>query len=190
MKEEVKCAYCTAEFCEDELSKTPGFCPRRTLPDELEHAKKVYSTDPMVKRVSEVAGSVETEGYRVWPRVQELIEFSKRMGFSKLGVAFCVGLREETLTLCKILESHGFNLSSVCCAIDGGCNPVGQAMVLNRAATEMNIIMGLCIGHDLLFTRFSNAPVTTLVVKDRVTCHNSVGPLVNRYWRDSLFKKD
>jgi len=190
MKQEIKCAYCPAEHCEDELKKTPGFCPRRTLPDELERAKKVYSTDSMVKRVSEVAASVETEGYRVWPRVQELIEFSKRMGFSKLGVAFCVGLREETLTLCKILESHGFNLSSVCCAIDGGCNPVGQAMVLNRAATEMNIIMGLCIGHDLLFTRFSNAPVTTLVVKDRVTCHNSVGPLVNRYWRDSLFKKD
>lgn len=190
MQQEIKCAYCPAEFCEDKLSKTPEFCPRRSLPDELKRAKELRTTDPTVKQVADVADGIETEGYRIWPRVQELIEFSKRMGFSHFGIAFCTGLREETLTLCKILESHGFRLSSICCAIDGGCNPVGQAMVLNRSGTELNIIMGLCIGHDLLFTRFSDAPVTTLVVKDRVTCHNSVGPLVNRYWRDSLFKKD
>lgn len=190
MKQEVKCAYCPAEFCEDELDKTPDFCPRRSFPDDLKRAKTSYKSDPVVKRIADVAGGVETEGYRIWPRVQELVEFSKRMGFTNLGIAFCIGLREETLTLCKILKSHGFATSSVCCSMDGGCNPVGQAVVLNRAGTELNVIMGLCIGHDLLFTRFSEAPVTTLVVKDRVTCHNSVGPLVNRYWRDSLFKKD
>ena len=190
MIQEIKCAYCPAEFCEDEVNKTPDFCPRRSLPDVLKQAKATYRTDRLVKRIADVAGKVETEGYRIWPRVQELIEFSGRMDFSNLGIAFCVGLREETLTLCKILESHGFTTRSVCCSIDGGCNPVGQAMVLNSAGTELNIIMGLCIGHDVLFTRFSEAPVTTLVVKDRVTCHNSVGPIVNRYWRDSLFKKD
>lgn len=187
---EVKCAYCTAESCEDEISKTPKFCPRRTLTEELEIAKKIRTTDPKVKKIADVARTVETEGYRVWPRVQELIEFSKRMNFNKLGIAFCIGLREETKTLCKILESHRFDVSSVCCAIDGGCNPVGQAMVLNSAGTELNIIMGLCIGHDVLFSKFSKAPLTTLVVKDRVTCHNPVAPLVNRYWRDSFFKKE
>ena len=187
---EIKCAYCAAEFCEDELSKTPESCPRRMLSNALESAKKIRKTDAKVKKIAKVAGEVETEGYRVWPRVQELIEFSKRMNFSKLGIAFCIGLREETRTLSKILESHGFTVSSVCCAIEKGCNPVGQAMVLNSAGTELNIIMGLCIGHDILFSRFSKAPITTLVVKDRVTCHNTVAPLVNRYWRDSFFKKE
>jgi len=75
----------------------------------------------------QVAKSVETEGYRRWPRVQELIEFSKRLGIEKIGVAFCVGLKEETAQLAKILESHGFNPSPVACSVNGGCNPVGQA---------------------------------------------------------------
>lgn len=185
---ELKCANCAAEFCEDDINKTPEFCPRREMTEELEGAKKMYTHDPEVKRIFEVAGAIETEGYRIWPRVQELVEFTRRMKYSKLGVAFCTGLHEETKSLCKILESHGFNVNSICCAIDGGCNPVGQARVLNSADTELNIIMGLCIGHDVLFTKFSDAPVTTLVVKDRVTCHNPAAPLMNRYWRDSFLK--
>jgi len=57
------------------------------------------------------------------------------------------------------------------------CNPVAQAKLLNRAQTEMNIIVGLCVGHDMLFSKYSEAPVTTLVVKDRVTGHNPVSVL-------------
>ena len=137
----------------------------------------------------EELGIVETEGYRKWPRVRELIEFSKRMEYKKLGIAFCVGLREETTQLAKILESQGFELSSVACSVNSGCNPVGQALVLNQQGTDMNIIMGLCMGHDVLFSKFSEAPITTLVVKDRAMCHNPVAPLVNRYWRDTFLSK-
>ncbi|MBM3241134.1 DUF1847 domain-containing protein [Candidatus Poribacteria bacterium] len=54
----------------------------------------------------------------------------------------------------------------------------------------MNVIMGLCMGHDILFSKFSQAPVTTLVVKDRAMCHNPAAPLVNRYWRDTFLKKE
>jgi len=70
--------------------------------------------------------------------------------------------------------------------MNGGCNPVGQALVLNERQTELNVIMGLCLGHDILFQQFSEAPVTTLVVKDRVTCHNPLGPIINGYWHDDL----
>jgi len=84
------------------------------------------------------------------------------------------------------LESHGFLVDSVVCTMNGGCNPVGQALVLNERQTELNVIMGLCLGHDILFQQFSEAPVTTLVVKDRVTCHNPLGPIINGYWHDDL----
>lgn len=184
-----QCAYCAAEACEGEISKTPEFCPRRSMGDKLEKAKSILKDDTKLTKIADVAKDVETEGYRVWPRVRELIEFSKRMGFNKLGIAFCIGLREETRTLSKILESHEFDVYSVCCTINGGCNPIGQALVLNHATTELNILMGLCVGHDVLFSKFSEAPITTLVVKDRVTCHNPAAPLVNRYWRDSFFKQ-
>ena len=51
------------------------------------------------------------------------------------------------------------------------------------------LIVGLCMGHDVLFSKFSEAPVTTLVVQDRVMCHNPAAPLVNPYWRDTFLKK-
>ena len=45
------------------------------------------------------------------------------------------------------------------------CNPVLQAQLLNEAGTELNIVMGLCVGHDSLFYKHAKAVTTTLVVK-------------------------
>jgi uncharacterized metal-binding protein len=65
------------------------------------------------------------------------------------------------------------------------CNPISQAELLNRAGTELNVIMGLCVGHDSLFTKHSKGLVTTLVTKDRVLAHNPVGALhlADTYYR-------
>lgn len=38
------------------------------------------------------AADVEYEGYGRLTRVEETIEFAKRMGFKKIGIATCVGL--------------------------------------------------------------------------------------------------
>ena len=152
----------------------------------VQRAEEIRSTDSQVIECAEAAADVEQTGYREWPRVRELIEFCKRMNIEHIGIAFCVGLRQETQTLLEILESHGLSVDSVACTVNGGCNPVGQALILNELGTELNVIMGLCMGHDILFQQFSEAPVTTLVVKDRVTCHNPVGPIINPYWHDSL----
>ena len=55
--------------------------------------------------------------------------------------------------------------------------PVGQAMLLNEAGTDLNVVVGLCVGHDSLFFRHSKAPVTVLIAKDRVTGHNPAAVL-------------
>lgn len=57
------------------------------------------------------------------------------------------------------------------------CNPIGQAMALNEAGTELNILMGLCVGHDTLFYKFCKGFCTVLVTKDRVLAHNPAGAL-------------
>ena len=58
------------------------------------------------------------------------------------------------------------------------CNPIGQAYVLNEAGTDLNVVVGLCVGHDSLFFKHSEAPVTVLVAKDRVTWwHNPISIL-------------
>jgi len=57
------------------------------------------------------------------------------------------------------------------------CSPVGQAVLLARAGTGLNVVIGLCVGHDSLFFMHSKAPVTVLVAKDRVLGHNPVAAL-------------
>ena len=132
--------------------------------------------------------------------------FIKQMGFQKVGIASCLGLVEEARTFAKILKHNGIDYVSVICKVGGQdksemgiaeedkicrggpetmCNPVLQARILNRAHTDLNILIGLCVGHDALFTRHSDAPVTTLVAKDRATGNNPVAAI---YCADSYFK--
>jgi uncharacterized metal-binding protein len=37
--------------------------------------------------------------------------------------------------------------------------------------------VGLCIGHDTIFMKYSKAPIICLIAKDRAICHNSAAPL-------------
>jgi len=154
----------------------------------------------------EKAAREEAKTVPVRPRIREIAEFSKKIGAERIGIAFCSGLSDEAARACSILEEHGFEIFSAICscgAIDktelgvppdykikdtdkfeAGCNPLLQAELLNEARTAINIIIGLCVGHDMLFTKNSHAPVTTLIVKDRFTGHNPVISLYTRYHRD------
>ena len=161
---------------------------------------------PDVLKMTRVATGLEGSYYMKLTRLQELIRFAQEMGYEHLGVAFCIGFAEEAGILCDMLGKR-FKVSSVCCKacgiekeklgldkiepdrVEAMCNPVAQATLLNRAGTEMNIILGLCIGHDMIFTRESEAPVTTFVVKDRVLAHNPVGALYSGYWRKRIARE-
>jgi len=153
-----------------------------------------------------LAKAYDDEGCARLTRIEELIEYAKTLGYGKLGLAFCVGLFEEARMLGDILEKKGFEIVSVCCMAgtasrkDLGlkqseytgatvCNPLMQAEVLNRQNTDLNILLGLCIGHDVLFIKNSNADVTPLAVKDRVACHNPLGVLYtsHSYYKRRLF---
>jgi len=122
----------------------------------------------------------------VRPRIKELIEFSKLLKIRKIGIAFCAGLRDEAARLTAILEDQGLGIAEQDKIrgpekFEAGCNPLLQAELLNNAETEVNVIVGLCLGHDMLFTMNSKAPVTTLIVKDRLLGHNPVMGLYSAY---------
>jgi uncharacterized metal-binding protein len=138
-----------------------------------------------------------------WTRVEDTIALAKLMGWKRIGIATCIGLLAETERLVEILTAQGFIPESVCCkagsidkrelglaenekvrpgTFEPACNPIAQAKICNRLGTEMNIIVGLCVGHDMLFSKYSQAPVTTLVVKDRVTGHNPAAVLYNQHF--------
>ena len=158
-----------------------------------------YSGSTRDSHTARVASSIEARFYGKLTRLGELIRFAKEMTYTHLGIAFCIGLSKEAQTLQAVLEKEGFTVSSVCCKVCGimkdrfqfekieeknpeaMCNPLGQAEILNRDGVDLNIICGLCIGHDILFSAHSEAPVTTFIVKDRVLAHNPAGAIYSRY---------
>lgn len=142
-----------------------------------------------------------------WTRVEDTIALAKLMGWKKIGIATCIGLLYESNQLAAILAAQGLEPLSVCCkagsidklelglkeedkirpgTFEPACNPIAQAELCNRAGTDMNLIVGLCVGHDMLFTKYSRAPVSTLVCKDRVTGHN---PAVVLYGQNFYYKR-
>ena len=189
-------AYCrSVPFKEINKDMLPEFCPMKTSKEAIRLVIEKYGQDD-VKRIYVPATITEKEAYEsirgvrmaVRPRIKELIEFGKLIHAQKMGIAFCAGMRDEAARIVGFLEKSGFAVASVLCkcgAIDktklnvakeykirdplkfeSACNPVLQAQLLNNAGTDINIIVGLCVGHDMLFTMNSKAPVTTLIVKD------------------------
>ena len=53
---------------------------------------------------------------------------------------------------------------------------------MNSIDTDLNIALGLCVGHDSLFYRYSKAPVVTFIAKDRVTGHNPAAVIYSGYY--------
>jgi uncharacterized metal-binding protein len=197
---ELKCSICRVQAClhEPGSERHPAFCPMADGEVEALQRARAHYEDEETRRLSIAAAQTEAAGYCEWPRVQEIMDFARRLGASHLGIAHCVGLMQEARLLQEILESNGFTVSSACCKvgsipkeeiglqdsdkIEPGsfeplCSPVGQAELLNTVGTQLNIVVGLCVGHDSLFFRYSGAPVTVLVAKDRVTGHNPVAAL-------------
>jgi uncharacterized metal-binding protein len=142
-----------------------------------------------------------------WTRVEDTIALAKLMDFHKIGIATCIGLLDESSRLAAILSAQGLEPVSVCCkagsldklalgldesekvrpgTFEPACNPIAQAQVLNQHQTDMNLIVGLCVGHDMLFAKHSDAPVSTIVVKDRVTGHNPIAVL---YGQNFYYKR-
>ncbi|WP_406659902.1 DUF1847 domain-containing protein [Methanolobus sp. ZRKC3] len=153
------------------------------------------------------SAAIEARYYMQKTRLEELILYSREMGYERIGIAFCVGLEKEAEIIHRILDKY-FDVYSVCCKVcgiekgeygleklnpcefDPTCNPIGQAMMLDKKNTQLNIIIGLCMGHDILFTQKSKAPVTTLIVKDRVLGHNPAAAIYSGYYLKNRFSLD
>ena len=210
----VKCTSCGRWACSSgELERLPtqGFCPMVERKEVLAKAREIYK-DSQIRKISQESARVEATGYCEWTRVQETMEFAQRMGVTKLGIAYCIGLKREATTLAKIYTENGFEVTSVCCksgsipkeeiglrddekirpgTYESVCNPIGQAMIMNKEGTGLNVIVGLCVGHDSLFIKHSDALVTCLVAKDRVLAHNPVGAIYTSqsYYNKKLYKE-
>jgi len=205
------CAECKKLVCDGgDMAAAPRNCPGRDV-DAGDHLQ-VYD-EPKARRLARTAALVEAGGYCRLTRVQEIMEFARGCSFERLGLAFCIGLRREAEVVARAFRANGFSVDSVVCKsggtpkellgieddqkVDPGtdepmCDPIGQAKRLAKAGTQLNVILGLCVGHDSLFMMYSAAPVTVLAAKDRVLGHNPLAAvyLADSYYRDKLFPGD
>lgn len=219
------CAKCSKHTCypmamkDDALppvDTAPEFCPMRRLPGILEDAQAEYEKEN-VREFARLASVQEAQCYEMTenglrtktPRFEELVQFCRKCGYRKIGLAFCIGLKEEARMITGLLENKGFDVISVNCKVGRApkeiigikgdekilgpdmmepmCNPIAQAKVLNAEEVDLAVLLGLCVGHDTLFFKYCERPCTVLAVKDRVLGHNplaavylSKGPYYSR----------
>ena len=203
-KKELSCIDCFVTNCNKQDKEYPEFCLTTNMDEDvLNEAMELYKEDEN-RRSMISAAEVENDHYCQYTRVEEIMAYARKMGMKKLGIATCVGLISESRKLASILRYNGFEVYGVACKVgtqkkvdigipercngvgENMCNPILQAKLLNEAGTDLNIVVGLCVGHDSLFYKYSDALVTTAVTKDRVTGHNPVAAL---YGADFYFKK-
>ena len=202
MSEEARkftCANCPVGNCSREAGAYPNGCLTVNADPELvEKCTQKYLHSRIDRKIAVTAAHIEGEYYGRATRIEEILLFIKRMGYKKVGVATCVGLLHEANLFAKVAKAKGVEVYGVACKVgsqdksilgipdevknapgchEAFCNPILQAELLNREGSEFNIIIGLCVGHDTLFIKHSKAPVTYLIVKDRVLGHNPVAGL-------------
>jgi len=221
MEVKPECARCKKVVCGSEhFLEGPPNCPTKHKAEVIKRAIAEYD-NPEVSEFARQASIQEFECYLNLPegrtprnpRVEEVAQFARKMGYKKLGIAFCTGLKSEAEILVRILENRGFDIVSVCCKAGGipkerigiteeqkirgpgvyesMCSPISQAEILNEEGTEFNILVGLCVGHDSLFFKYAHAPTTVLIAKDRVFGHNPAAALYlsGSYYRKLLRKE-
>ena len=205
------CALCGVNVCmSGDLDKAPKNCP--CMHEQKDEIKEMYMHEDNYK-IAHISSLISVQGIGK-TRLELTMDFAKQCGFNNLGLVFCGGFLKEANMLSRILTYNGFKVNSVLCKngniplsfVDVDiplelipkelieenkpinipmCNPIAQAKFLNEAKTDLNIILGLCVGHDSLFIKYSEALVTVFAVKDYVLANN---PLTAIYQAECEYK--
>ncbi|MGC4119457.1 MAG: DUF1847 domain-containing protein [Myxococcales bacterium] len=205
-----QCVRCSVLRCASKTKEgpAPSFCPTekyasltKDVLDKYRQPENQAVIEGWLRLMGRVRDPSKPKETFTWTRVHEVMEYARIRGMKKLGIATCGSLLHESKLLADILEHHGFEVASVACLCgevnpqalglpgDIFCNPILQAEVLNQEKTALNIVMGLCVGHDILFLRHSRAETTPLVVRDISLGNNPAAALYQSqgFYKDRFF---
>jgi uncharacterized metal-binding protein len=116
-------------------------------------------------------------------RLEEITIYAKKLGYRRIGLAFCIEYEREARFVYEILSRY-FEVFSICCRVCGfekaelgisesvdsefevACNPIGQALHLNDDFTDLNLVLGLKTGYDILFAKYSDVPSIPLPIQE------------------------
>ncbi len=196
------CASCESQTCFTNKGEMPTGCPEQSR-------EKDPSTEP-VAGFLEYAAAIRN---KETDRISELIDYANFREYKKIGIAGCIGLHDELRVITDRLKDSGLEVNTVMCKAGSlekktvgvpsrnrmttetgysvgviACNPAAQALLFNSQQTDLNCIMGLCVGHDSVFMKHSAAPVVTLIAKDRTNAHNSAS-ILHGFYGDNFFTR-
>lgn len=181
---QLDCLACPARRCEHGLPCTHAGLPAvGALPA------------PWCRRLLAAAPAAAEREQRGLCRLAALLRLCLDLGLQRVGLAYCVDLRDAAEVVAGVLRGV-VEVVPVCCAVrrpsslgespppapPSRCNPALQAAVLNQAETQLNVAVGLCLGADTVFAAASRAPVTTLVVRDPPLAHNPLAALYSDHY--------
>lgn len=212
-KSEPSCTACGVLNCYRRDKDFPGFCLTEKAQPLKDEIAALYRVDGQTAAIARAAAEVEGQFYGKLTRVEEIIAFAKKLGVARIGIATCIGLIREARIFQDILQAKGLEGYAVLCKVgavdkteigispefkvqkgchESICNPVLQARLLNEWGADLNVVIGLCVGHDSLFIKYAEAPVTTLITKDRILGHNPAAALYTSgfYYRRLLEEEE
>lgn len=176
----MNCTTCDNKVCRKQQTSCDREDFNRT---EVIAEYQEVSNSEIVKAAAEL---VDSGRAGTLSRMEEIIEFAQTMQYKKLGLAYCYGMEQYANAIETLLVDNGFEVSAVSCSVGGlkqsevntescihkvSCNPLGQAEQLNAENVDLTLVVGICMGHDILLNRTLNMDFTTLVVKDRKFNH-------------------
>jgi hypothetical protein len=85
---------CGVRVCSAEpgTEKYPPFCPMPTEAALLSRAEEACLSQDDLREFALAAARTEAAGYCKEPRVEEIMNFARRIAARRLGIASCVGL--------------------------------------------------------------------------------------------------
>jgi uncharacterized metal-binding protein len=178
----MNCISCRAKTCRAGVScGIEAFNPEETM--------QVYHRPEEQKMIQAAAGLVDDGRAGTLSRIEELIEFAREMEYRKVGLAYCYGMESLAKDVRNLFMRAGIPAVGISCTVGAfsqssineasdlpgvSCNPVNQAAQLTAEGVDLAVVIGLCLGHDIIFNREFRKDVTTLVVKDRTNDHSPV----------------
>lgn len=180
----VECAECKSFMCRSGTREgTPDNCP---MGDDFPEFGDLYGKEADLAFLS-TSALVESGGYCQWTRLKELGEFSRRMGFKKLGVAHCPDMADLAQKVAEALEE--VEIQGVLPSPAHGADPAAQAAQFSERGTELNVLGGMCVAHEAMFLRATKVPTVSLIARDTRLFHNPVAGIYTSrsYLKDVLF---
>jgi len=163
----------------------PRKCPSIVYKNIIQEAKSIYQSESSdARKIWKAFAKLIHTGGAKKSRVEHVIDVCTAMQINKIGIASCLRYIKIAHYLMKLLRKRGFEVHIALCKLGGFkvedlkinkntnwivCNPVAQALLLNALKCELNITLGLCMGQDLIFNKYSKGFVTNLIVKEKIS---------------------